>query len=351
MGINFSIGVLGGGQLGMFISQAAKKLNIDVSIFSDKIECSAKKFCKSFFYGDFNDLDRLDDFLKTVDVVTVETENLPLNSLKYIEEKKKLRPSWKVISIAQNRIVEKKFLNSIPNINTAPYLEINNFSDLQKTIKKFGETIIKTTELGYDGKGQFKVDKNNLNEFKKFSLKNFVGEKIIDFKKEISVIIVTDQFGGHIIYPAVENIHKRSILDQTKFPPNISKKVKNNAQSYAINIAREIKLIGIMAIEMFLLKDDTLLINELAPRPHNSGHWTLDCCKVSQFENLVLSISNQKIKDPGIYQGGIMKNVIGNEYKLRDKFKKKYIFYDYYKKDIKPNRKMAHYIETNKIEL
>ena len=342
-----SLGIIGGGQLGMFLCQAAKKQNLRTVVFSTTENFSAKNFCDSYFISDFNDNTKIDKFIDSADFFTIETENIPKNFLKKIEKKKKLFPNSNIIEISQNRLKEKKFLNSIENIKTVNFKSINNFDDLLKSFNLFNhKAILKTCEMGYDGKGQFKLSRENINKFKNSKLKNYILEELINFKKEISVIVCRSQ-KDIVTYPPVENIHKDSILRETIFPADISQNVKKNAISIAKRIANELDLEGILAIEMFLMKDNTVLVNELAPRPHNSGHWTMDFCKISQFDNLVYSIFYGNTRKPNPFKECRMVNVIGKDYSKKNNYQKKYNFYDYFKDEIKELRKMAHYTFTD----
>tara|TARA_E500000178_G_scaffold343937_1_gene391448 strand:- start:1154 stop:2200 length:1047 start_codon:yes stop_codon:yes gene_type:complete len=343
-----SIGILGGGQLGMFLCEAGKKQKKEIYIFSESPEFSSKRFCKGWSVGELNNLNKINEFINKVDIVTIETENIPLPTLKFIESKKKLLPSAHIIEITQNRVKEKYFLNSLKNIKTTDFLKINSFDDLLATQKIFGnEFIIKSCEFGYDGKNQFKINQENIKSFQKKNLKHFIAEKIVDFELEISVIVCRDIFGKVISYPPVENTHINGILSTSKYPAKIKTSIIKNSISISEQIAESFDLIGIIAVEMFVLKNDTILINELAPRPHNSGHWSLDSCKFNQFDNLINSISKQSVCHPNIFvKSAVMKNIIGSEYLNKEKIMKSSKFYDYFKKDIKAKRKMAHYTIT-----
>ena len=337
------LGILGGGQLGMFICQAAKKHNVKTTIFSNSQKFSAKGFCDNFLIGSFSDKVLLEKFINSSDFFTIETENIPIQVLKLIEQKKKIFPSSNIVEIAQNRLKEKKFLNSISGIKTAKYKEINSFNDLENFYKLFGKTgILKSCEMGYDGKGQHHVSSKNIQKFKNYKFHGYILEEVLDFKKEISVLVCCSN-KNTIFYPPVENIHKNSILRQTIHPARISDEIKNKALMLATKIASKLKLQGILAIEMFLMKNDELLINELAPRPHNSGHWSLDFCKYNQFESLIFSIFKKKLMNPEPINNCKMINVIGKDYEKKKIFSRKYKFYDYYKDEIKELRKMGHY--------
>ena len=338
-----SLGIIGGGQLGMFLCQAAKDLGINTSVLSETEEFSAKSFCDKFFIGKFSDSKILNDFINSADNFTIETENIPFTILKKIASKKKIFPDPEIVKICQNRLREKKFLNSLNNIKTAKFFEINNHEELKKNLKLINNNgILKTSEFGYDGKGQYKIFKGQISEIESLNLKSFVLEEILDFEKEISVIVCRKNKKIET-YPAVENIHKNSILRETIFPANISEEVKKNANKIATQIANHINLNGILAIEMFLMKDKSILINELAPRPHNSGHWSIDYCEISQFHNLLNTIFFESPKSPNPISSCKMVNVIGDEFLKKDAFKKRFKFYDYLKKEIKSARKMGHY--------
>ena len=342
-----NLGILGGGQLGMFICQAAKKYKIKTTVFSHSKNFSAKEFCDNFLIGSFTDNNLLDQFINSSDFFTIETENIPISVLKKIEKKKQIFPSSNIVEIAQNRLKEKKFLNSIYGVKTAKFKKIQNFKDLENYIKLFGKTgILKSCEMGYDGKGQCFINDRNVKNFKNNDLNGYVLEEVLDFKKEISVIVCCSK-NNTIFYPPVENIHKNSILRQSIYPARINEKIKKKALLLAKKIATELKLQGILAIEMFLMKDDELLINELAPRPHNSGHWSLDFCKYSQFESLIFSIFKEKLMQPEPTDSCKMINVIGKDYEKKKSLSKKYKFYDYFKENVKKLRKMGHYTFKN----
>ena len=339
-----TIGILGGGQLGMFLCISAKKLNFNVNIYSERENCSAKKFCDKIYVGSLNDINKIKVFTDSSDIITVETENIPLKVLEYIGSFNKLRPSVSIIEIAQNRIKEKKFLNSLDGVRTTKYEEIKNFNDLKNVFKLFdNKLILKSCEFGYDGKNQFKIDNTNLEKFKDFKFENFIAEKIVNFKKEISVITCRDIFGEIKFFPPVENKHEDNILKSSTYPSNLTDNVKNRAIEHAFQITTKLNLIGIIAIEMFVTTKEEVLINELAPRPHNSGHWSIDCCKNNQFDNLIYAITDNKVKNPEILSGGEMRNIIGHEYSKKIYCSEKFKFYDYFKDKIEEKRKMAHY--------
>ena len=341
--MNKRLGIIGGGQLGMFMCIAAKRMNIETSLFSTTENFSAKNYCDNKFVGSFDDEKLLENFIDSADYFTVETENIPKILLEKIEEKKPIFPHANTIKIAQNRVSEKNFINSIRGLKTVRFSEINNYSDLKKMFHVFNnKAIIKSSELGYDGKNQFVVDKNNIDSLRNKSLNNFIIEEFIDFEMEISVIVCRGE-SNLIVYPPVENIHQNSILKESKYPGQINETIKRKSVEYAKKVAEKINLRGILAVEMFVINSE-IIINELAPRPHNSGHLTMDCCKYSQFDNLVLSIFGKKVKEPQPFRECKMVNLIGKDYRNLEMLKSKYICYDYHKEEVREKRKMGHYI-------
>ena len=342
--MNKRLGIIGGGQLGMFICIAAKKLNIQTSLFSSTEKFSAKNFCDKFFVGSFDDNKLLDCFIDSADYFTVETENIPKKILERIEKKKKLFPNSNIIKIAQNRVHEKNFINSITGLKTVKFSRINNYEELVNEFKKYNyKAMIKSSELGYDGKNQYLIKKENIKSFKNKDLENFIIEEFIEFDMEISVIVCKGE-NNLVVYPPVENIHQNSILKESKYPGKIPNNIKNKSIEYAKKIAEKINLRGILAVEMFVIDSSEIIINELAPRPHNSGHLTMDCCEYNQFDNLIHSIFCKKVKEPKPFRNCKMVNIIGKDYNDIEKLKSKYVCYDYHKEQIRPKRKMGHYI-------
>ena len=341
--LNKKIGIVGGGQLGMFICEAAKEQKVDTIIYSNTNDFSAKRACDDFIIGEYTEKKKINKFVNSADFFTVETENIPLDFLKNIEMKKKLFPSSKIIEIAQNRLKEKKFLNSLESIQTAKFFEINNFDELNNYSHQLNyNCILKTQEFGYDGKGQFEINKNNLNNFKNKNLNNHILEEKVNFEKEISVIVARSE-SNFFSYPPVENLHKNSILRKTVFPAKLSSEIKFKSLKKAELIARKLKFQGVLAIEMFIL-GKKIVINEIAPRPHNSGHWTIDASRCSQFANLVSIITKGKSTNPAPFRNCKMINIIGDEYLNIKNIKENHKVYDYLKPEVRPLRKMGHYI-------
>ena len=337
------LGIIGGGQLGSMLADAAKKLKVKTIILSDDIESPAKNFADDFIYSNYNDNEKINNFLNKVDLVTYEFENIPFKTLNKINKLKKVLPEPSINKILQNRYTEKKFLNSL-NIFTTPYSLVKNINDLNLN-SNLVPGILKTSTLGYDGKGQYKID--SIKTVKEVNInfeKEYVLEKFVDLKKEISVIIT--RFGNrkYEIYEPIENLHENQILKISKIPANISNEIINKSVNWSKQIADKLNYIGTLCVEFFIDKKDNLYVNEIAPRVHNSGHLTINSHNISQFENHIRAICGfQKIETKKIYNAKMI-NIIGDEITTyrNKKFNKKEFFYDYLKKNIKEKRKMGH---------
>ena len=335
------LGIIGGGQLGSMLCQAASKINIKTKIYCDDKDAPAKNYSDEFIYGAYNDDDKIIEFANQVDVVTFEFENIPVPTLEKIKSVKPVYPDPNINFIIQDRSREKKFINDL-GIETVSYKKISSQKDLEN-IDKLIPGILKTTTLGYDGKGQYIISKNNdLNEI---PLNNdFILEKKITLKKEISVIITRYQDGSSAIYEPIENIHKDQILDTSTIPSSVSNEITNLSKKYAKLLADKLDYIGTMCIEYFIDENDNLLVNEIAPRVHNSGHLTINAYNVSQFESHVRAVCNLEKIEPKMTSKAVMKNIIGDEiFEYRNKeTNSDEFFFDYLKKESKNKRKMGH---------
>ncbi len=338
-----TLGIIGGGQLGSMMATSAKKLKIKTIIFSDDKIAPGQMFCDEFIFGDYNDISKIKEFTDKVDIVTFEFENIPYNALKKINEFKKVLPKPEVNKIIQNRLTEKDFINKL-NIRTTEYNFIKNNNDLEKNINLL-PGILKTCTLGYDGKGQYKI--NNLKEIQNIKIdfnQEYILEKLVDLKKEISVIIARFGKDKYEIYEPIENEHKDQILKFSKIPADIEEKNFIDATESAKKIAEALEYIGTLCVEFFLDKNNELYVNEVAPRVHNSGHLTINSHNISQFENHIRAVCNLEKKETKKLYSAEMVNLIGDDISLyKDKkLKNNEFFFDYKKKEIKPKRKMGH---------
>ena len=338
-----TLGIIGGGQLGSMMATSAKKLKIKTIIFSDDKIAPGQMFCDEFIFGDYNDISKIKEFTEKVDVVTFEFENIPYDALKKINEFKKVLPKPEVNKIIQNRLTEKDFINTL-NIKTTEYKLIKNNNDLKKNIGLL-PGILKTCTLGYDGKGQYKI--NNVEEIQNIKIDfnhEYILEKLVNLKKEISVIITRFEKGKYEIYEPIENEHKDQILKFSKIPADIEKKNFIEATNAAKKIAEELNYIGTLCVEFFIDNNNELYVNEVAPRVHNSGHLTINSHNISQFENHIRAVCNLEKKETKRLYNAEMINLIGDDITpYRNKtFKDNEFFYDYLKTEIKQKRKMGH---------
>ena len=336
------LGIIGGGQLGSLLSVAANKIGIKTVILSDDENAPAKNFTEKFIYGKYDNKSITQEFIDRVDFVSYEFENIPFNILKSINNEKTVLPKPEINNLIQNRLTEKNFLNDI-NIQTTQYVSIKHIDELKEN-ENFLPGLLKTTTLGYDGKGQYKLNsKKDISNEIDFS-KEYILEKFINLKKEISVIIT--RFGNqkYEIYEPIENVHEDQILKHSKIPADVSKEIIIKSTEWSKKIVEDLDYIGTLCVEFFIDKNDNLYANEIAPRVHNSGHLTINSHNISQFENHVRAVCGlEKIKTKKIYNAKMI-NLIGDDILIyRDKkFSENEFFFDYLKKDIKNKRKMGH---------
>ena len=337
------LGIIGGGQLGSMIAVAGKKLGIKTIIFCDDINAPAQNFSNEFIHGKYDDQSKINEFISKVDIITYEFENIPYETLNEINKLKPVLPKPSVNKIIQHRIAEKDFINNL-NIRTTRYVAIKEKSEIY-TAKDFLPGLLKTNTLGYDGKGQYLI--NSIEDLKTLNIdysKDYILEKLIKLKKEISIIITRFSNRKYEIYEPFENLHENQILKYSKIPAEISDKILNQSKLWATQIAEELKYVGTLCVELFIDKNENLYVNEVAPRVHNSGHLTINAYNVSQFENHVRAVCNLEQIPLKKISNAKMINIIGNDisvYKNR-KFEHNEFFFDYLKKDIKDKRKMGH---------
>ena len=339
-----NLGIIGGGQLGSMLSTAAKKLNIKTVVYSDDADAPAQKFCNEFIYGEYNNKEKILQFTKKVDVITYEFENIPYETLNEMNKLKTVLPKPSVNRIIQHRLAEKDFINKL-NIRTTRYVMINKKSDLQ-TLEDFLPGILKTTTMGYDGKGQFPINDIKDLEFLKIDFsKGYILEKLVKLKKEISVIVTRFGNNKYEIYEPIENNHQEQILRNSKIPAEINNKILEQSKNWATQIAEELKYIGTLCVEFFIDRNENLYVNEVAPRVHNSGHLTINAYNISQFENHVRAVCSLEQIPIQKISNAIMTNLIGNQieyYRKNLKLEANEFFYDYQKKEVKDKRKMGH---------
>jgi 5-(carboxyamino)imidazole ribonucleotide synthase len=341
-----TIGILGGGQLGRMTAMAAAELGYRCHIFCPEKDSPAAQVSAQTTVADYTDVAAMTKFAREVDVVTYEFENIPHEPVAAIADVTAVRPSPNVLRITQDRLKEKDFLNSV-GVATARYQEVNDEAGLARAVRDIGRpAVLKTARMGYDGKGQVAVRAETDLARAWAAMKGQQGilEGFIDFTTEISVIVARSGDGGSANYVTVENLHKNHILDQTIAPARVGADQAMKAEAIARHVAQQLELIGVLAVEMFVTRDGQVLVNELAPRPHNSGHWTIDACATSQFEQLVRAICGLPLGSPERHSDAVMKNLIGDEVKqwpelVKEPHAKLHL---YGKAEARTGRKMGH---------
>ena len=338
-----TLGIIGGGQLGSMLAVAAKKINIKTVIFCDDPAAPGQKFSDEFICGKYNDQNAIDQFVNAVNIITFEFENIPYETLKKINNVKPVVPHPSINKIVQNRLTEKYFLNKL-NIRTAQYTSVNNLKDIFSN-ENLIPGLLKTCTLGYDGKGQYKINsiKELTNENINFNNK-YILEKLVKLKKEISVIITRFKDEKCEIYEPIENTHEDQILKHSKIPADINENILEQSKKWSKMIAEELKYIGTLCVEFFIDKNDNLYVNEIAPRVHNSGHLTINAYNISQFENHVRAVCNLDQVKLNKISNAEMINIIGDQITIyrKKKYASNEFFFDYLKKETKYKRKMGH---------
>lgn len=346
-----TLGILGGGQLGQMSAIAAAKLGISCVIFTPEDNSPASQIADTTIVADYDDEEALTQFAALTDVISYEFENIPVETIAFLQNLKPVYPDERLLNVAQDRIAEKTYLNTL-GIPTTRWAEIKSAQNIEKTLSEWGakEAIIKTARFGYDGKGQARISKDtdfetSISEFKGQAL---ILEEIVPFDCEISIIIARDTFGNSEIYGPMVNEHKNHILDRTTMPCPLPESIQSSARDAAHKLANDLNLVGILTLELFVTKDAkgdmNILANEIAPRTHNSGHWTIDACEVSQFENHVRTVCGLPVGAPNRHSDCEMLNLIGNDIeKAADYEGKDNAFVHLYgKTETREGRKMGH---------
>src|SRR5215470_11620746 len=341
-----TIGILGGGQLGRMTALAAATLGYRSHVYCPDARGPAKHVTAFSTTALYDDRAALARFADAVDVITFEFENVPAETAEFLAERKPVRPNPSVLRIAQDRLREKDFLRSI-EVSTTEYREVTGAASLARAVRDLGlPSVLKSVRYGYDGKGQVKVagDRDIEACWAEMGAPTGILEQFVDFECELSVIVARSGPGVLATYAPAENQHQNHILDTTIVPARVRPEVTMRAEAIARHIAERLDVIGLVAVEMFVRPDDQVLVNELAPRPHNSGHWTLDGSITSQFEQLVRAICGLPLGSPERHSDAVMKNLIGAEIEkwpqiLTEPHAKLHL---YGKAEARPGRKMGH---------
>ena len=346
------LGIIGGGQLGMMLTEAAKNMPLDISkviVLDPTKNCPAAKVGAEQIVADFKDESSIRELADRCDIITYEIESGDSIVLKKLESKCQINPSPETLFIIQDKLSQKNFLKE-NNIPVGKFSEITLRSELEAKIEEFGLPILlKTRRDAYDGRGNFKITSveqisDALNLFEGRSL---MVEEFVDFKMEVSVIAVRNTVGEIKTYPVVENIHEDNILKMTIAPARINTKISKNAEEIAHKTMEVLHGAGVFGIEMFVTQDDQILINEIAPRVHNSGHHTLQSSKTSQFEQHLRAILGLNLGSTELLHPAIMYNILGPK-NFKGVYKIPTIDFDnaflkmYGKLESKPKRKIGH---------
>lgn len=341
------LGILGGGQLGRMSALAAARLGIKVHIFTPEEDSPASQVSWKTTVASYEDKRALRTFAEGVDVISYEFENIPVETIRFLQALKPVLPDDRLLEIAQDRIREKSFLQDI-GIPVTRWSEIRKAGDISETLDRWGadSAILKTARFGYDGKGQAKVERKDdfSTILKSLAGDSFILEEIVDFSCEISVVVARDRLGQTAVYPPVLNEHKNHILARTTAPAPIPPRVTDSAKEKAILLADAVDLVGVLCLELFVTRGGELLANEIAPRTHNSGHWTIDACACSQFDQHVRTVCSLPVGDPGQHSDALMVNLIGDDIERLAVYleEKNACLHLYGKTEARPGRKMGH---------
>ena len=345
-----TIGIMGGGQLGRMFASAARRMGYRVHIFSPEKSGPAAQFSDRATVANYGDEAAVTGFAREIDVLTFEFENIPVATIEWATREQLVRPRGEILLIAQDRLREKEFL-ACAGFPVAPFRRVKSAADLRSALETVGRpSILKGAAFGYDGKGQQRIDpETDLNTI--WSARGdaeCVLERVIDFEKEISVIVARGPDGRTALFPVCEIIHRHHILDLTLAPARISDRVAGVACELAREVAESLDLVGLLAVEMFLQRDGELIINELAPRPHNSGHWTIEGCVTSQFEQQVRAVCGLPLGGTDSLRPAAMVNLLGDIWSLGEPdwaaalAEPNVHLHLYGKHEPRPGRKMGH---------
>ena len=340
-----TIGILGGGQLGRMLAQAAARLGFRSHIYSDEAEAPAFQVAAGHTMARYDDARALERFAASCDVVTFEFENVPAAAVEILAERKPIFPGARPLAITQDRLAEKNFVTGL-GLKTAPFVAVGSMRDADDALARTGSpAILKTRRFGYDGKGQMKVASapDVGAAFRSFKEAPSILEGFVDFAFEASVVAARGRDGSFAAYDPPENYHADHILRRSTMPSLLSTAQCDEAKAMARRIADALDYVGVLAVELFVAKDGRLLVNEIAPRVHNSGHWTLDACLVSQFEQHVRAVAGWPLGDPRRHSDAVMENLIGNEAANWPRLAASGgALHLYGKKDMRGGRKMGH---------
>jgi 5-(carboxyamino)imidazole ribonucleotide synthase len=342
-----TIGIIGGGQLGRMMALSAREMGYRIAVLDPTEDSPCGQIADEKIIASYDDMDAIKELADKSDVITYEFENIDSAALSWLCDNAYVPQGKKLLEISQDRINEKRAIQ-IAGVQVAPYAEIYSINDIYDSIKMLAlPAVLKTSRGGYDGKGQVVIHKEHEIEAAAKLLEHgsCVLEKWVPFKKEISVIVTRNMNSETTVFPVAENVHINNILHQTIVPARISKAAEETAIQYAKKLADAFNLIGTLAVEMFLTEDDTIYINEIAPRPHNSGHYSIEACQTSQFEQHIRAVCNLPLGSTELLKPAVMVNLLGeHQSRMLEKLSevKDWKVHFYGKREPKIKRKMGH---------
>lgn len=346
-----TIGLIGGGQLGRMFAIAARRMGYRVHTLEPAPDSPAGQVSDREFTAAYDDIQALEEFARSVDVITFEFENIPAASLERVAALRPVYPRPEVLHICQNRAREKEFLRS-RHFPVADYRVVNSAAEAAAEAAAMGfPCVLKTADFGYDGKGQSKLESaaEAAEAWARLAAPRAVVEEWVDFRCEISVVCARDTSGRVECFPASENLHRNHILHRSIVPARIDPSTAREAELLAVRIVRALDVVGLLAVEFFVRRDGTLVVNELAPRPHNSGHFSFDACLTSQFEQQLRAVCGLPLGSPQLLSPVVMVNLLGDAWAegepdwaalLSDPDVKLHL---YGKSETRPGRKMGHF--------
>ena len=339
-----TIGIIGGGQLGRMLALAAARLGLKTAIYNDAADAPAFQVTQTSVTAPYEDLDALARFADACDVVTFEFENLPAHAIAHLGEHVLVRPGAHALAVTQDRLSEKAFVEKL-GLKTAPFFEVSSVAQAGEAFDKLaGRGILKTRRFGYDGKGQAKVSscEEAVKAFESFKGAPAILEGFVDFSCEASVVAARGADGAFAAYDPPENEHENHILRRSTVPSRLGANQVEEAKRIAKTIADALDYVGVLAVELFVGHDGALLVNEIAPRVHNTGHWTIEACQCSQFEQHIRAVAGWPLGDSSRHADAVMENIIGAEADAWEALAKSGALHLYGKTEAHTGRKMGH---------
>lgn len=342
-----TIGIIGGGQLGRMMAFSAKERGYKVAVLDPTKNCPTAQVADHHIEAAYNDAEALNKLAEISDVLTYEFENVDASTIKKVIDQVRVPQGTNLLLITQNRLKEKEFLKK-SGIPVAAYAKIKTVEELNDSIQELGyPAVLKTVQGGYDGKGQYVLKtKADISEAA-LLLENGICilEKWVEFEKEVSIMVTRNERGHISTFPVSENIHQNNILLKSIIPARVSEKVQEETKKIAEKIAEKIQLVGVLGIELFITKDEDIYANELAPRPHNSGHYSIEACSDSQFDMHIRAICGYSLPKVELLKSAVMVNILGEHLEKSlelNESKPSWHVHDYGKADVKIGRKMGH---------